>query len=274
MKLGFLITARLKSSRLRLKIMLPLNGYTVIERIIHRAKKVVECQDIVLCTSTNHQDLPLLRTAKAEGIYYFTGHSDDVLKRLTDAATLFQFDFIIGITADNPLFSIYHANLLSDLVRQNHGLDFIYTSGMPIGVNIYAVNVKALTTVCAVKQHVDTEIWGYLINRPEIFNILEIKASSEYIRKHYRMTLDETDDYRFFKALYHKFSKDDVVDVLDAYEILDTHPEIPKLNSHVKQLDLDEKVKIMIDSYYKENKEKILDIKNRIYLSEKEIDRI
>ena len=64
MKIGFLITARLKSSRLKLKILKPLNGFSVIERIIQRAKKVKECSDIVLCTSKLSQDLPLMRTAK------------------------------------------------------------------------------------------------------------------------------------------------------------------------------------------------------------------
>ena len=51
MKIGFLITARLKSSRLKFKILKHLNGISVIERIIQRAKEVKECKDIVLCTS-------------------------------------------------------------------------------------------------------------------------------------------------------------------------------------------------------------------------------
>ena len=39
MKIGFLITARLKSERLPLKIIKDLNGKTVIERLIDRIKK-------------------------------------------------------------------------------------------------------------------------------------------------------------------------------------------------------------------------------------------
>ncbi|MCX6661861.1 MAG: 3-deoxy-manno-octulosonate cytidylyltransferase, partial [Euryarchaeota archaeon] len=37
MRIGFLITARLKSSRLPLKIMKDLNGKPVIQRIVERA---------------------------------------------------------------------------------------------------------------------------------------------------------------------------------------------------------------------------------------------
>ena len=43
MKIGFLITARLKSTRLKLKILKPLNGYSVIERVIQRSKEVKGC---------------------------------------------------------------------------------------------------------------------------------------------------------------------------------------------------------------------------------------
>lgn len=266
MKIGFLITARLKSSRLRLKILKPLNGYSVIERIIQRAKQVRECSDIVLCTSKVNQDLPLLRTAKNSNIYYFNGSADDVLQRLLDAAELFEMSHFVGITADNPLFSIYHANLITEMIKSNNNLDFIYTSGLPIGANIYAINTKALKTVCKVKEEIDTEIWGYLINRPEIFNIKEIKADKEYQRKDFRLTLDEIDDYKFFCELYNAFPKNDVIDLLDAYQFLKKNPKVASLNSNVVQRDLDEEIKKRISKFYKKNKDKILSIKKSIYL--------
>ena len=267
MKIGFLITARLKSSRLRLKLLKQLNGYSVIERVIQRAQKVEECDDIVLCTSQSNQDLPLLRIAQKNDIYYFNGSSEDVLQRMLDAAELFNMDYIIGITADNPLFSIYHANLISDMIRTDPSLDFIYTTGMPIGVNIYGIKTKALKTVCTIKEEIDTEIWGYLVNRPEIFNVKEVPATDEYICDNYRMTLDEIDDYKFFAKLYKEFPKEGVIELLDAYEVLQELPEIATINAHVLQKDLDIEVKQRIALFYEQNKEKILNIKEDIYRS-------
>ena len=69
MKIGFLITARLKSSRLPFKILKDLNGKTVIERIIDRAKKIQNISEIILCTSTNSQDRPLVDIAKKIGTF-------------------------------------------------------------------------------------------------------------------------------------------------------------------------------------------------------------
>lgn len=267
MKIGFLITARLKSTRLKFKILKPLNGYSVIDRVIQRAKQIKGCSDIVLCTSRLNQDLPLVKIAKKNDIYYYNGSADDVLKRLLDATTLFEMDYFIGITADNPLFSIYHANLIYDTIKKNSNLDFIYTTGMPIGANIYAINSKALKTVCSIKQEFDTEIWGYLINRPEIFNVKEIKVDKKYQNNNFRLTLDEIDDYNFFQKLYNGFPKKGVIDLLEAYKFLLKNPEIPNINCNVKQKDLRESIKKRISKFYIDNKDKILKLKKRIYSS-------
>ena len=265
MKIGFLITARLKSSRLKLKLLKSLNGFTVVERVIQRAKQVEECGDIVLCTSRSNQDLPLMRIASKNNIYYYNGSSEDVLQRMLDAAELFQMDYVIGITADNPMFSIYHANIISDMIRSDASLDFIYTTGMPIGVNIYGIKTKALKTVCSIKKEVDTEIWGYLINRPEIFNVQEIKVDNEFQCENYRMTLDEINDYKFFSQLYSMFPKEGVIELLDAYGCLQKNSEIAAINNMVVQRDLDEDVKKRISKFYEDNKDMILDLKHKVY---------
>ncbi len=265
MNIGFLITARLKSTRLKKKILLPLNGYTVIERIIQRAKQVVEAEKVVLCTSTIHQDLPLAEISCKNKIYYFNGHPDDVLQRLLDAAVFFGFDYFIGITADNPLFSIHHANVIKEMYIKNPTLDYAFTTGMPMGVNIYGINVKALKTVCAIKEQIDTEIWGPLVNRPEIFKVKELPAEQEYIRENYRLTLDENDDYKVFNAIYNHFQSNDVIDVLEAYKFLDKNADIWNINARVIQKSLDKKILTKIDNYYRKEKSAILKIKSEIY---------
>lgn len=264
MKIGFLITARLKSSRLKLKLLKPLNGRTVIQRVIDRAKKVVECDDIVLCTSEVNQDLPLVRIANEENIFYFNGHDEDVLDRLRAASEFFGFDYVICITADNPLFSIYHANFLSDYIRKNKHIDFVTTVGMPVGVNIYALKTKALQTICKVKNEIDTEIWGPLIHK-DFFNVQEIKVEDDYrCELVQRLTLDEIDDYHLIRNIY-KNVEGEVLDILDVYDYINANPEISYINKDVVQKTLDQNILDKIDSYYKQNSESILEIKNRIY---------
>jgi len=118
MKIGFLITARLKSKRLPLKIIRDLNGKTVIERLIDRIKEIKNIGEIILCTSTNSQDRPLVDIAKNNNIYSFNGDEEDVLQRLLDAALFYELDYFLGITADNPLISIYYSNRIINEVKK------------------------------------------------------------------------------------------------------------------------------------------------------------
>lgn len=265
MRIGFLITARLKSSRLKLKLLKQLNGYSVIDRVIYRAKQVEGCDDIILCTSKKAQDLPLVRKASNNQIYYFNGDSDDVLYRLTNASKLFNLDFAICVTADNPLFSIYYTNLIVDRIRQNPEIDFIYTDDLPIGVNVYALNVKALQTICLIKEEVDTEIWGSLINRPEIFNVVKQDVYDSDKINIDRITLDEIEDFEFIHQIFGKFPKNYLIEETDIKNILDNSPELCDINSHVIQRQLDSEIKNRIDDFFSKNKKLILKIKNKIY---------
>ena len=265
MNIGFLITARLKSTRLKRKILLPLNGYTVIERIIQRTKQVVNAKKVVLCTSMLRQDKPLVKIAVRNNIDHFNGHPDDVLQRLLHAAELFGFDSFIGITADNPLFSIHYANIIKEMLINDPFLDYVFTTRMPIGINIYGINIKALKTVCAVKEQIDTEIWGPLINRSEIFNVRELPAEQEYVRGNYRLTLDEEDDYKVFNLIYENFESDAMIDVLEAYEFLDMNPNVYKINTGVIQKLLSKSTLSKIDDHFSKEKSKILNVKSDIY---------
>lgn len=264
MKTGFLITARLKSSRLPMKILLDLNGQTVIGRIIDRIKEIHDISEIVLCTSTNHQDKPLVDIAQGKDIYYFCGSEEDVLQRLLDAGKFFDLDYFIGITADNPLFSIYYSNRIVDQIKQNQ-YDFTRVEGLPFGAATYGLKIKALETVCRIKTLVDTEIWGHLVNRPEIFDVHTIQTDEKFRRPELRFTLDYWQDYQMINHLYRNVPFQKVLNLSDVLDYIDLHPEVKKMNSKCEQLDIDQSKKEEIDRIYSENLEKIKDLKEEIY---------
>jgi spore coat polysaccharide biosynthesis protein SpsF len=266
MRIGFLITARLKSSRLPLKIMKDLNGKPVIQRIVERAQEIhgIFDKDIVICTSANPQDKPLIEIAEKTGISYFLGDPDDVLKRLHDAALQHQLEYTLGITADNPLFSIEYANKIVDVIRQQHP-DFIKIKDLPFGAAAWGMNVKALQTICIVKTIVDTEIWGYLIDRPELFDVVTLKADKQVNRPEYRLTLDYPEDYQLINHLYKTIPFKTTLRLEKVVEYLDKHPEITAINSLCIQLDLEQKVKEQIDKNYREHFQEIKKIKQDVY---------
>lgn len=264
MKIGFLITARLKSSRLPYKVLKDLNGKSVIEHIIDRSKMIHEISDIILCTSTNPQDKPLADIALKNGIYCFNGSEEDVMSRLLGAAKFYGLDYFIGITADNPLFSIYHSNLIIDEIKKNE-YDFIKVTGLPLGCGTYGMSVKALETVCRVKNIVDTEIWGRLIDRPEIFCIKELQAEGRYNSPDLRLTLDYLEDYEVLSSIYSNIKYDNCIDLYQAINYLQSNDKINDINKNCIQFDLDENTINEINKRFTENYDEILKVKSEIY---------
>lgn len=266
MKIGFLITARLKSTRLPLKIMKDLNGEPVIQRIVERAQEIhnISDENIVICTSDNPQDKPLIEIAKKTEVSCFLGDPDDVIKRLHDAAVDHDLDYTLGITADNPLFSIEYANKVVDVIKRQQP-DFIKIQGLPFGAAVWGMNVKALRTICIVKTIVDTEIWGYLIDRPELFNIVTLKAAKQVNRPQYRLTLDYSQDYQLISHLYTTIPFTTTLPLEKVVEYLDRHPEIAALNAACVQLDLKPEVKQQIDENYHVHFQEIKKIKQTVY---------
>jgi spore coat polysaccharide biosynthesis protein SpsF len=266
MKIGFLITARLKSSRLPQKLLLDLNGRTVLERVIDRCKKVSDIAEIILCTSTNPQDKPLVDAALKNDIYYFLGSELDVLKRLSDASVFFNLDYIINITGENPLFSIYHANLVVDQAKRNFN-DFIYIDGLPIGCAVYGIRPEALKTVCEIKEEIDTEIWGPLINRPDIFDVKKIDAISELNNSSLRITTDYLEDYLFIQKIFSHYNHQHTPDYFEIRQLLIENPELTEINKDREQAQLDISIINKIDSYFERNKQEILQVKANNYKS-------
>ena len=256
MKFGFLITARLKSTRLPQKLLLRLQGVEVIRHVIRKAKEVAGVDEVVLCTSNNPQDEPLVKIAAQEGIAYFIGDPSDVLLRLRDAAKFYKIDSFLSITADNPLFCIDQANQMANLLRMSPTVDYAYMSGLPIGSMLYGLRTKAVDVVCDIKQSSDTEIWGPFINRPDFFEVCELKNTSWDFPA--RLTLDEPSDYLFQKALLEKASRPlQSLDLGSIEDILRKNPELLTLNSQVKQAALDDGIFKQIENVFLQNERAI-----------------
>jgi GTP:adenosylcobinamide-phosphate guanylyltransferase len=71
--------------------------------MIERLKRSKKTDQIVMCTSTNTEDDPLVTLAHDEGIHAFRGDEKDVVQRMSNAAESFGADYILTITGDCPL---------------------------------------------------------------------------------------------------------------------------------------------------------------------------
>lgn len=210
-KIGLLLTVRLKSTRLPLKALREIQGKSLIQHIIDRARNTSIFDNFVLCTSYNHQDLPLILVAIENQLKYFAGDEDNVIERLYKASNLFGFDYFINISGDNPLFSFKYTNKLVEYLQKDHGVDYIFTSGLPLGMNVQGIKVSTLKKVCEVNDIKDTEIWGYYLNQPDYFNVVELNVEQADALPVDRVTIDEESDLAMFSEIISSFHPDELI---------------------------------------------------------------
>lgn len=263
MKLGFFITARLKSQRLKQKILLDLNGKSVLDRVIDRCKKIEGINNVVLCTSTNPQDSILEKNANNNKILFFKGSEDDVLDRLLKASQQYDFDAFLSITADNPLFSIEHSQRVIDWYKNEH-FDFIFTKGLPIGCSSYFIDSKALEVAHLMKMESSTEIWGPFVNRPDFFKIGELIIKNSPFDENTRITCDYPEDYDLIRKIYSFFPNEHIPSIHEVFNLLIKYPELLKLNSNRKQTKVKEETIKSIQKQFNSQKVRGLQFANEI----------
>lgn len=241
-KIDVIIEARMTSSRLPGKVLLPAAGKPMLEHMVERTRRIPEISDVIIATTVNDTDEPIVALAKRLHVTYFCGDEDDVLGRVVKAAKQFGTEVIVEITGDDPLLD---PELSSDVIKafleRDGQIDYVANDiegTFPIGWNTRAFPTTVLEAVEKKTSHpIDREhVVNYIVKHPHEFRMYNIAAEGMYRRPDIRLTLDTKADYevmrRVFEALYRDtpaFTARDIIHFLDA------HPEIKTMNSDVIQ---------------------------------------
>lgn len=235
MKIGFIITARMKSSRLEKKATLKIFDRELIAWMLDRAKLSNAVSNIVVATSTNPQDDILEEIAIRESVDFYRGSEEDVIERLYEAAKKFDLDFFINITADCPLFGFdYFEEVISYFEKTN--ADLITSTDLPHGLFIYGLKTNTLKEIIENKKINDTEVWGSLFNADK-FDVRELPVDKNLIRENFRLTVDYPEDFTFFEKVFEGLGEDTYKKTsLEIIEFLDAHPEIIAINQECRDM--------------------------------------
>lgn len=103
MKIAAIVQARMGSTRLPNKVMKTIGKTPMIQLLLARLAKSRTIDQIVLATSDDPSNLPLIEFVQQLGITVVSGSEDDVLDRYVKAARQVEADTIIRVTGDCPL---------------------------------------------------------------------------------------------------------------------------------------------------------------------------
>lgn len=198
-----IIQARMGSSRLPGKVLLPLAGSTVLLTVVRRVQRSRLLDDLVVATSAAKENLPLIAQCAQNGIRVFVGEEEDVLERYYQAARLYRADRVVRITADCPLFD---GELLDEALRaMPPRADYLamLQEDFADGLDLEIVTMEALTRVHkAARLRSEREhVTLYIRNHPEAFRLVSFPSPCGYFGD-LRWTLDEPEDYSLIRTVY------------------------------------------------------------------------
>tara|TARA_Y100000590_G_C15732705_1_gene1017585 strand:- start:3206 stop:4039 length:834 start_codon:yes stop_codon:yes gene_type:complete len=233
MKIPFLITARLKSNRLKKKIIRKVKNQELLSHMIKRIKHAKNISNIVVCTSNLKEDNPLNEIAKKNSVDIYKGSPNDVILRLFNAAKKFNARYIVNITADCPLIDPYYIDLVAKKITENK-FDLVRTFDLPHGIFVYGIRVKALKTICKMKKKKNTEIWERYFTDTGLFKIFDINIRNKSHKKPgLRLTVDYPEDLSLIKKIFDKlWGKKKLFDTTDIIKLFQKEPNLLKINSN------------------------------------------
>jgi spore coat polysaccharide biosynthesis protein SpsF (cytidylyltransferase family) len=209
MKIVGLVQARMGSMRLPRKVMLPLAGRPLIGHIFDRLGRVDDLAGLVLATTADPRNDPLVAFAAEEGaIVYRALAEDDIAERLAGAAALAGADAILKVNGDCPLVDPTVLNLLVARFRR---ADVDYVSNKivwtwPEGLSAEMIAASALFWCDEnLKTAEEREfVANWIRDHRDRFRVASVEGPRDLTR--HRWTVDTVEDYalmqRIFDALY------------------------------------------------------------------------
>lgn len=98
-----IVQARMSSTRLPGKSLLPLAGIPLVGRVLERIKPANKIDILVLAIPDSSENDPLELLAQGYGIPVFRGSETDLVDRYYNAAKNFSCKYVVRIPADNPV---------------------------------------------------------------------------------------------------------------------------------------------------------------------------
>lgn len=234
MKYVVMIQCRCGSSRLPNKVLKDLSGKTDLQWVIERVGRSRHIDEVMIVTSVEKNNLPLIQLCAGMGIRVFAGSEEDVLDRYYQAAKLIQPEYVVRVTADCPLFDWRYLDMAIEQMEADTDYMAAMTESFPDGEDIEIIKFSALkkswkeAKLLSEREHVTP----YIRNHSELFKIQNLECPIPGIGTK-RWTLDENEDYELISAIYEHFISEGKEDFIteDILEFLSEKPELEQLNA-------------------------------------------
>jgi spore coat polysaccharide biosynthesis protein SpsF len=233
------IEARMSASRLPGKMLLPLAGATMLERLVERLRRAKSLDEVVVASTVASPDEVIAALCRRRGIAVHRGPIEDIALRILEAAG--DADVIVQITGDCPLIDPDHVDRTVTLL-QAQGADYASNSlngcTLPIGFDVRCFTRAALEKTIAMTDDPIDRVHGsyFIYRRPDLFRLAGWDAPQDLHWPDLRLTVDEPADYEVVRQVYEAlYPANPAFTARDIVALMRARPDLASLNSTVQQ---------------------------------------
>ncbi|MDD5431460.1 MAG: glycosyltransferase family protein [Candidatus Omnitrophica bacterium] len=236
MRTGAIIQARTGSTRLPSKVLLRILDKSILEYVVERVRHSKHIDTVIVATTDNNEDLEIAELMKGISVSVFRGSENDVLDRYYKAASFFNIQNIVRITADCPLIDPF---VIDCVIKRYFSVRADYCSNIlehtfPDGEDVEVFSFKTLSTAWkeaklgSEREHVTP----YIINNPGSFKLENVKSEVGLSDK--RWTLDRKEDYDFIKKVIENlYPTNPNFRMSDVLKFVRDNPECEDINKNI-----------------------------------------
>jgi len=210
-KVGAIVQARIDSTRLPGKVVLPILGMPMLSLLLYRIKKAKLVDRVIVATSNEKSDDPISELVNNEkDIILYRGDKKDVLIRMFMAAKENNLSHILRVTADNPFFDWEIADQLINMISNNI-YDYVSNNlvrSFPYGIDLEVITYNALKIASneATSDFDHEHVTPFIRNNNKRFRLGNLQNCVNLSND--RLTVDNITDYEFVSSLFERFGSD------------------------------------------------------------------
>ena len=231
-----IIQARMGSERLPGKVLLDIEGQTMLERVVRRTRRSTSIDDVVVATTDRPADIVVVAEAERIGVKVVRGAEDDVLDRFRQAAIESGAATIVRISADSPFVDPEVIDMVVDAFLSQ---DADYASNklepsFPLGLDVEAFSRDALEASWkdATEPYERSHVTVRMYSSPGTLRLLPVTTTPD--RHDWRWTVDTPEDLEFARQVFRRMRRGNDFSWRDVVTLIEEDPGLSAINSHLK----------------------------------------
>jgi len=232
--------ARYGSTRLPGKVLLKIDGVSLLEIHLKRILKSKKIDKLILATTREEKAQELVTISNMLGVESYQGSTQDVLDRFYQAVKHYQPEWVVRLTSDCPLID---AKIIDEIINHciEKNLDYCsntlhptYPDGLDVEVFKFTALERAWVNATAVsdREHVTPYMWSNSdFKGGNIFKSDNVVAPKDY--SSLRMTVDQQEDFNLVQKLIQELGAER--SWLEYVHYLENNAQVSLINSRIKR---------------------------------------